>query len=91
MISDSEYGLVFTPELEGLSQGVHGFHIHENSDCDATEENGKRVTAGSAGGHFDPEKQESTAHRGERAILVIYQPCISMRREWQVSRSRPHV
>ena len=27
-ISQSEYGVVFTPDLEGLPQGAHGFHIH---------------------------------------------------------------
>lgn len=55
-ISESEHGLVFTPQLQGLDSGVHGFHIHENPSCDPGEDDeGKVVAAGAAGGHFDPE------------------------------------
>lgn len=54
-ISESEYGLVFTPRLEGLDHGLHGFHIHENPSCDPAESDGKMVAAGAAGGHYDPE------------------------------------
>lgn len=55
-ISESEYGLVFTPQLDGLKPGLHGFHIHENPSCDPGESNGKTVAAGAAGGHYDPDK-----------------------------------
>ena len=54
-IAESEHGLVFTPQLEGLDPGVHGFHIHENPSCEPGENNGKVVAAGAAGGHYDPE------------------------------------
>lgn len=54
-ISESEHGLVFTPQLEGLDPGVHGFHIHENPSCEPGDNKGKVVAAGAAGGHFDPE------------------------------------
>jgi len=55
-ISESQYGLVFTPKLTGLSSGVHGFHVHENPSCDAAEKDGKMTPAQAAGGHLDPKK-----------------------------------
>lgn len=60
-ISESPYGLVFTPELHGLKPGVHGFHLHQNGSCDAKEKDGKMVAAGAAGGHYDPA---ATNHHG---------------------------
>lgn len=55
-ISESRYGLVFTPALKGLSPGVHGFHVHEKPSCEAQEKDGKKVAALAAGGHYDPAK-----------------------------------
>ena len=55
-ISQSEYGVVFTPDLEGLPQGAHGFHIHTTPSCEAVERNGQTVLGGAAGGHFDPSQ-----------------------------------
>lgn len=54
-ISESQYGLVFTPELHGLTPGLHGFHLHQNPSCDPKEKEGQMVAALAAGGHFDPE------------------------------------
>jgi superoxide dismutase, Cu-Zn family len=45
-ITETKYGLLFTPYLHGLRPGIHGFHIHENPDCS------KAGVA--AGGHLDP-------------------------------------
>jgi len=42
-----EGGVSITARIEGLSEGVHGFHIHETGDCSAPD-------ASSAGGHFNP-------------------------------------
>jgi len=53
-ISESPYGLVFTPVLSGLPPGLHGFHLHENPSCAAREKDGKQVPALAAGGHYDP-------------------------------------
>lgn len=53
-ISESKYGLVFTPTLKGLSPGIHGFHLHQNASCEPKEKDGKIVAAGAAGGHYDP-------------------------------------
>ncbi len=55
-ISESPYGLVFSPQLKGLAPGAHGFHVHENPSCDPAEKDGKPIAAGSAGEHFDPAK-----------------------------------
>jgi len=52
-ISETKYGLVFTPKLDGLPPGVHGFHVHENKSCDTNQKDGKPVPAGAAGGHLD--------------------------------------
>ncbi len=55
LISESAYGLVFTPDLNGLPPGLHGFHVHVNPSCAPKEQDGKMVPALAAGGHFDPE------------------------------------
>ncbi len=53
-ISESKYGLVFTPALHGLAPGLHGFHVHEQPNCGPKEKDGKSVPALAAGGHYDP-------------------------------------
>jgi superoxide dismutase, Cu-Zn family len=41
-------GIKVVADIQGLSKGKHGFHIHEKGDCSAPD-------ASSAGGHFNPE------------------------------------
>ena len=53
-VTESAFGLVFTPSLEGLVPGLHGFHVHENASCEPGEQNGRKVPALAAGGHYDP-------------------------------------
>lgn len=53
-VSQTQYGLVFAPSLQGLPPGLHGFHVHQNASCDPKEKDGKIVAAGAAGGHYDP-------------------------------------
>jgi Cu-Zn family superoxide dismutase len=55
-VTESSYGLVFTPELTGLPAGLHGFHVHENPSCLPGDKDGKKVPALAAGGHYDPQK-----------------------------------
>ena len=55
-ISQSRYGLVFTPALSGLAPGLHGFHLHQNPSCAPKENEGKMTAAQAAGGHLDPQK-----------------------------------
>jgi Cu-Zn family superoxide dismutase len=76
-ISESSKGLVFTPSLEGLPSGEHGFHVHENPSCAAKEKDGKMTPALSAGGHYDPkatkkhEGPEGSGHLGDLPSLVV--------------------
>jgi superoxide dismutase, Cu-Zn family len=46
-LSETKYGILFTPHLHGLTPGIHGFHVHQNPSC---ADNGM-----AAGGHFDPK------------------------------------
>ncbi|MDD2942209.1 MAG: superoxide dismutase family protein [bacterium] len=56
-------------QVEGLSAGGHGFHIHETGDCSAAD-------GSSAGGHFNPTTSEHGApgaaahHAGDLGNLV---------------------
>jgi Cu-Zn family superoxide dismutase len=51
-------------DLEGLTPGKHGFHIHENGDCSSPD-------GTSAGGHFNPTSmkhgapEDSERHAGD--------------------------
>jgi Cu-Zn family superoxide dismutase len=53
-VQEGPAGLVFTPDLTGLSAGLHGFHIHQNSDCGAKSKEGKMTPGEAAGPHYDP-------------------------------------
>lgn len=61
-VTDTGYGAVFAPDLDGLEPGLHGFHIHENPSCEAGEKDGEQVAGLAAGSHFDPF--ESGKHAG---------------------------
>ncbi len=50
----TEYGLLITPNLDGLTPGLHGFHIHENAACGPGKKEGRIIPGLAAGGHFDP-------------------------------------
>ncbi|PNU20105.1 superoxide dismutase [Cu-Zn] SodC2 [Geothermobacter hydrogeniphilus] len=50
----SPYGVVFSPQLTGLTPGAHGFHVHRNPSCAPAEKNGRVVAALGAEGHYDP-------------------------------------
>lgn len=77
-ITETPYGLLFTPKLTGLTPGIHGFHVHEKSSCAAGEQDGKSVPALAAGGHLDPEKTgkhlgpyTDQGHLGDLPGLVV--------------------
>lgn len=77
-ITETQYGLLFTPALSGLEPGIHGFHIHANPSCDPGEEQGKTVPALKAGGHLDPQHTgkhlgpyNDAGHAGDLPGLVV--------------------
>lgn len=78
-VAETDYGLLFSPDLTGLETGIHGFHIHENPDCGPKkDDDGKMVPAGAAGGHFDPEKTDkhlgpydANGHLGDLPALYV--------------------
>jgi superoxide dismutase, Cu-Zn family len=76
-VSESSYGLVFTPKLTGLTPGVHGFHVHENASCAPKEKDGKMVAAGAAGSHYDPAAAKAhgtpwgEGHLGDLPALYV--------------------
>jgi len=78
-IADSQYGLVFTPTLENIPAGIHGFHVHENPNCLPEDKDGKPVAGLAAGGHYDPKgsKRHDTpwgnGHLGDLPALVANQ------------------
>lgn len=70
VITETKNGLLFTPNLHGLTPGGHGFHVHQNASC---EDNGM-----AAGGHFDPESTgkhrgpyDDNGHLGDLPLLTI--------------------
>jgi Cu-Zn family superoxide dismutase len=76
-IAETPGGLVFTPALTGLPAGPHGYHVHETGSCGVNEKDGKKVAAGAAGGHYDPNgtKQHlgptGSGHLGDLPPLVV--------------------
>jgi Cu-Zn family superoxide dismutase len=54
VVTESRYGLVFTPRLTGLPPGLHGFHVHERASCAPAMKDGAMVAAAGAGAHLDP-------------------------------------
>jgi Cu-Zn family superoxide dismutase len=77
MITKTDHGLVFTPNLKGLEPGTHGFHIHAKASCDVAEIDGKNTPAGAAGGHWDPENTGKhgtpwgNGHKGDLPALYV--------------------
>jgi Cu-Zn family superoxide dismutase len=71
-LTDSKYGLLITPDLHGLTAGIHGFHVHQNPNCG---DNGA-----AAGGHFDPDHTNkhlgpynADGHLGDLPALTVDQ------------------
>ena len=61
-ISDGGKGVTFKVAVKGVSEGEHGFHVHEKGDCGPAMKDGKMTAGGAAGDHYDP--QASRSHQG---------------------------
>lgn len=61
-------GIEVSVQLEGLTPGTHGFHVHEKGDCSAPD-------GASAGGHFNPggkphaAREAAARHAGDLGNL----------------------
>ncbi|TLD86070.1 superoxide dismutase family protein [Helicobacter sp. MIT 05-5294] len=71
---ETKYGVAFYPNLQGITSGLHGFHIHENPDCGATD----KGLGMKAGGHWDRDKTgthsypwDDKGHSGDLPALFV--------------------
>ncbi len=74
--ANTPYGVAFYPHLSHLenAQGLHGFHIHQNPSCGATE----KGLGTQAGGHWDPKHNDQhsapwddAGHLGDLPALYV--------------------
>jgi Cu-Zn family superoxide dismutase len=76
-VTSNAYGTLFTPDLKGLSPGLHGFHVHEKPSCEPAAKEGKMVPGLGAGGHYDPantgrhEGPYGEGHLGDLPALYV--------------------
>ena len=67
--AQTDNGVMVVADIQGLTPGKHGFHIHECGDCSAAD-------GSSAGGHFNPAKMshggpmDITRHEGDMGNVV---------------------
>ncbi len=71
-LMQNRYGVLVLPNLQGLTPGIHGMHVHTNPSCD---KQGK-----AAGGHFDPHNTKmhlgpynGAGHLGDLPALFVNQ------------------
>jgi Cu-Zn family superoxide dismutase len=70
VFTKEDNGIHIIADIKGISQGKHGFHIHEFGDCSADD-------ATSAGGHFNPENVQHGGpdapirHVGDLGNIVV--------------------
>lgn len=69
-------GLEMHVQLEGLTPGEHGFHMHTHPSCEAALKDGVLTAAWAAGPHFDPTNTGHHAgptgygHQGDLPLLT---------------------
>lgn len=78
-LTDTKYGLLIVPMLNGLKPGIPGFHVHEKADCGPGMKEGTVKAGIAAGGHFDPagtgkhEGPYGEGHMGDLPALFVDQ------------------
>ena len=76
-LTENDHGVVFSPNLRGLTPGQHGFHVHQFASCEPKKKGDKVVPGGGAGGHFDPKASEhhdypwANGHLGDLPALYV--------------------
>ena len=76
-VHESQYGLVFEPDLTGLTPGLHGFHVHQNPSCKPSTKDGEVTPGGAAGSHLDSKNAEhhdapwGDGHMGDLPALYV--------------------
>lgn len=69
IFTETPNGLLITPNLTGVSPGLHGFHLHQHPNCGAD--------GMDAGGHYDPTNTNShqgpygNGHLGDLPVLYV--------------------
>src|SRR5215207_9061633 len=61
-IKEGKDGVTLEPKLKELPPGEHGFHVHENPNCEPADKDGKKTAGQAAGAHYDPDATK--AHKG---------------------------
>ncbi len=65
----TDKGVLVAVDVDGLTPGKHGFHIHEKGDCNSPD-------GSAAGGHFNPHSMEhgspedATRHDGDMGNII---------------------
>jgi len=88
VLQDTVKGLKIMPDLKGLSEGQHGFHVHRNPACGPKAKAGKMVPGLAAGGHFDAnnvgkhEGPNGQGHLGDLPVLYVDAKGQATRANW---------
>ncbi len=59
--------VVILAQVNSLTPGFHGFHIHSVGQCDPSGD----TPFASAGGHFDPANADHPAHAGDLPVILV--------------------
>lgn len=62
LVSEYSGGVTMKVGVTGVSDGDHGFHVHEKGDCGPGNKDGKVQAGLAAGPHYDPKSAKT--HKG---------------------------
>ena len=73
LLGNPQVGLLFKPDLTGLTPGSHAFQIHANPDCGPDEQNGIMVPGLAAGGALQLVGQDDSqsGNLGDLPPLIV--------------------